>query len=236
MKHLVKNRCPTPGQLARASGENTQKLRYIAKSLDRLTAVNAENARKMRDLLTRSVNWLTVANGENARKLRDLLTRSVERLVIVNRENLRKLTQTNANSSVSRIKNQTVISEPKPCSSPWKNYRSLCVLLSKKKKTWAYARADCKKRGGDLVWFENAAEHDVINSFFYKNYGLHTCYHAGLFRARKGAPLTWTGGSTSRYRGRPLTFKYEVNFAPFSATTQIYGFSPISKHPFVCRR
>ena len=161
--------------------------------------------------LTRSVDRMAAQSEWNARIQRVFLTESFEKLTEEVRQSGR-------------------------CRAPWNNYQGLCLMIFTKGAKWQEARNDCKQRGGDLVWMENVNEHEIINSYVVKKYGSKKYYHVGLFRAKTGAPLIWTGDSTSQYRGSPFKNPKRINFSASPTRKEIEGDLPNIRAIYVCRR
>ncbi|XP_078137199.1 C-type lectin domain family 12 member B-like [Sander vitreus] len=59
-----------------------------------------------------------------------------------------------------KLKNRT---EEKCCPDGWKGFRCSCYFKSKEEKTWSDSRADCKKRGADLVVINIKEEQEFVS-------------------------------------------------------------------------
>ncbi|XP_035864425.1 CD209 antigen-like protein E [Sander lucioperca] len=60
---------------------------------------------------------------------------------------------------VKQLKNRT---EEKCCLDGWTRFGCSCYFKSEEKKTWSGSRADCKKRGADLVIINNKKEKEFV--------------------------------------------------------------------------
>ena len=113
----------------------------------------------------------------------------------------------------------------------------MCLMIIKQLKTWEDARSICKSKGGDLTWIENEAEHEAIVEFYLASDGLfYDYFHIGLFRTEIGAPLQWTGGSKSQYRGYRFIDGEILHFSESPFTTGIIGTESTDLAFSVCRR
>ena len=111
----------------------------------------------------------------------------------------------------------------------------MCLLYYDEFMYWNEANKYCVSRGGHLVWFENKAEHALVNKYVRKKkMPARSYFHIGLHRAKNGS-LQWTGGSKSSYRGNPFVDPKYKFFSANSDWTQIEGNLNILQ-PFLCRR
>ena len=124
------------------------------------------------------------------------------------------------------------------CPAPWIQYEQMCFWFSYERMDFSNARGTCAKRGGDLAWISNKAEHEAIQSFIRKTFpSFNWWFRIGLFRTEKGRePLIWTGGNKSSYRGIPFEFPSFPSFFARMKDTKILGDPHYVQHAFLCRR
>ena len=48
------------------------------------------------------------------------------------------------------------------CEAGWHGFNNSCYLFEKEGRTWTEARADCQRRGADLVVVDSRAEHNFL--------------------------------------------------------------------------
>ena len=100
----------------------------------------------------------------------------------------------------------------------------MCLMIIKQLKTWEDARSICKRKGGDLTWINNDAELEAIGAQLFQESGekKFVWFHIGLFRKEEGAPLQWTGGSKSQYRGGKFVDVKKLHFSTFAPNKYKY--------------
>lgn len=185
----------------------------------------------------------TALSGQRFPKV-DLVAKLIE-IIERNRAGFMQLSSVIAESSkqLSSINDQSkrlvsAVERLDPCPVSWFQFGGLCLLYDKELKTWRKAERFCESKGGFLVWFESKAEHLLINGFL-QRYPPVRIFHIGLFRPTRGAPLEWTSGSKSPYRGNLRQVPGGGNY--FEANKNnglVFGYGKKHKAiwPVLCRR
>lgn len=126
------------------------------------------------------------------------------------------------------------------CRLPWVLYNNLCLQFLPRLFYWNYAENYCNFMGGNLVFFDNLYEVDIVHNFFKKLNMTHVWYHIGLHRKFYGQPIKWTskdGYELSKVLlDADAKFPTRKFFVQHSGTKKIVGLTLGYPAFFLCRR
>lgn len=103
---------------------------------------------------------------------------------------------------------QSLSKQKKTCPAGWTMFRCSCYLLSDKSRSWDEGRADCRRKGADLVVIDGPEEQTFLSTFTkkYAWIGLSDRAQEGTWKWVDGTGLTvnyWDRGQPDNGGGHP---------------------------------
>lgn len=126
------------------------------------------------------------------------------------------------------------------CRLPWVRHKNLCLQFVPRFFYWNYAENYCNYMGGNLVYFHDSSELDIVHNFFMKINMTHVWYHIGLHRNFYGQSIQWTSAEGNPHSevliDTGVKFPTRKFFVQHSGTKRIVGLTLAYPAFFLCRR
>lgn len=136
------------------------------------------------------------------------------------------------------VENEDRLFNVTKCPLPWKKYNDMCLLYIYQKRTWRDAQDMCTTLGGNLAWFNDYKEHNVVqypNGAFVPNRAVHDWFWIGLQWFYDNY-YGWIAHSDSEYKGDSFVNATEPYFAATRKSRQFKGFGENEELSSLCRR